>query len=109
MWIQHRDSPLLLYHYVGSLAQWMYRNDARVGKRTLERYEAFSFLNTTRVQESMTHWVKRFVEEVGVEQATVLLQGVGQVVAKNHSDDTIFLNRLLESFAEDSQHHRSST
>jgi hypothetical protein len=77
MWHKVSDSPIVLHHYVGTADQWLYRDDVR-GTRTENAYQVLLEVNNT--QDITTHrWLDDFVENVGVEQATILLKGVGKV------------------------------
>ena len=94
---RYSTSPYIVLHYPGTYEQFSYRNayDER-NVRSRERYDehkyTYEYYPTTVVEEdthgdgSETHtipnirsWLQPFVEQVGVEVAQELLQGVGQV------------------------------
>lgn len=80
MWTTNPDSPLVLHHYTGSFEQFTFRNDPREGKRTLEAFKEYDDFNVGTVDpKDVYSWLLQFVENVGMEQAKILLKGVGEV------------------------------
>lgn len=80
MWINIVESPLVLHHYVGSLEQFTFRNDPRTGKHTVETYAAYQDVNFSTVHPwDSRQWLIDFVRVMGLEKASYLMQGVGEV------------------------------
>ena len=90
----HPLSWLLIYHYPGTLEQYMFREDPRDAipgrpKRNIQMWEALgrpkqpvangSMEEIWIRDDSMSDWLEGFIEEVGTEETVRLLEGVGQV------------------------------
>jgi hypothetical protein len=120
MWIPNDESPLILYHYVGSYEQWMYRSDPR-GIRTRDLFETYRALNTSRVVERSqqdeeeeedytSRWVYDFFQTVGTERAKGLLEGVGKIEAVLHPiDELASYEALVASLVPNKNHSSTAT
>ena len=71
-------SPLVVNHYVGTYEQYTFRDDARAGMKQRDD-ERFAWYGTIQdgVDASIAPWLGRFVQEVGLQEARRLLEGVG--------------------------------
>ena len=65
-------SPFSVYHYAGTMEQFLYRAD---GRRSRQEYNQRNFLS--RHDDSAKFWLEGFVREVGSRMAKILLDGVG--------------------------------
>ena len=77
----HRANSLLqVYHYLGTLEQHNFRNDARLSLEWAgrnERYERYKG-EGVGTRDDLRPWLKAFVKSVGKEEAIRLLEGVGR-------------------------------
>ena len=89
-------SPFLVYHYAGSYEQFSYRDDGRKS-RTREAYNQRYFDFNSMADHGATFWLPRFVQEVGVDLAQVLLEGVGQLepIQSSHVSRLNFIKKHL--------------
>jgi hypothetical protein len=69
------QSSFIAYHYYGTWEQWSYRDDAR-NKRTPEAYAKLSY--NAGADDSARSWLQDFVQEMGHETASRLLEGAGR-------------------------------
>jgi hypothetical protein len=82
-WLSHRHSYLLIYHYLGTLEQFTYREDPRnqIEKRPKRDHKLWSTTGHKPVatirDDSMPRWLTGFVNHVGNEEAHRLLDRVG--------------------------------
>ena len=77
----HRDNSLLqIYHYLGTLQQFKFRNDARLSLEWAGRNERFDRYKGKGdgMQDDLRPWIKAFVDLVGGREAIRLLEGVGR-------------------------------
>jgi hypothetical protein len=73
---ENDDPVALIYHYSGSKAQFNFRRDPR-GLRFRIKYEERQKETETH-DPAITEWLSKFVDFVGLEEATYLLQDVGE-------------------------------
>ena len=79
LFIDSRHSPFLVYHYAGTFEQFSYRVDGR-NSRSRDEYNLRYFdEHSSRADDGATFWLGRFVEEMGIELASLLLDGVGEL------------------------------
>jgi len=81
-------SPLIANHYVGTLEQYLFREDPRRNTqqtRTVAAYE-LTMQQSSRIRDDSIHgWLDDFVEDVGSEAlARTLLQGAGYIDHDSH-------------------------
>lgn len=77
MWIRISESPLVIFHYVGTYEQWILRDDVR-SKRTSMLYSEMAAVNHT--EDVDTHlWLLDFIQALGEQSAAELLADVGKV------------------------------
>ena len=80
MWAANIDSPLVLHHYVGTLEQFTFRNDARQGKRTVEAYQGYQHVNfSTLPAWDRKLWLVGLVQSLGIETVHSLLHDAGRL------------------------------
>ena len=89
MWLPIKESPFVVHHYIGTQEQFLYRDDIRQDKRTLQNYNNITntiLLLQQQEQQQQTRttttslWLQNFVTMVGgYKNASFLLKGVGQV------------------------------
>jgi len=73
---ENDDPVVLVYHYSGSKAQFNFRHDPR-GQKLRIKFEERQ--KETKTHDStITGWLRKFVDFVGLEEATHLLQDVGE-------------------------------
>jgi hypothetical protein len=79
LYIQSHHQVFLINHYLGTLEQYSYRNDSRVGReRSQEEYKKYQSLNDAQDDE-VRPWLHGFVRENGHDVAAALLKGVGEL------------------------------
>jgi hypothetical protein len=67
-------SSFVVHHYIGSWEQWGFRKDPR---RTKHLYDQKTY--NQGEEDHIRPWLHGFVNQVGLEMASLLLQGVGKV------------------------------
>lgn len=83
--LDHPDSWLLIHHYLGSLEQFVSRDDPRNSIEGRPKRDASLWRQTGQspaadtFDDSLRSWLTGFVESVGYVDAKRLLAGVGQV------------------------------
>lgn len=89
---QNKHALIRVHHYLGTQEQYMFRDDPRLhanneGNRTkfgsfnargLQRYNEYN-RKAYHEDHAAKAWIRGFVNEMGVELASNLLEGVGQV------------------------------
>jgi len=79
----HRHNSLLqVYHYLGTLEQFTFRDDPRLALKDAGRNTRFARYvgkGSSQVTDDLRPWLKVFVDAVGDEDARRLLEGVGRV------------------------------
>jgi len=69
------DSILRVHHYLGSWEQYAARDDVR---RSKERFEEFGLVNFG-TDYQLQHWLRKFVERVGINKSKLLLSHTGVI------------------------------
>lgn len=70
--------PIGIHHYMGSLESFTYRDDARKNNfKSATTWDKYAHLQQGGVDDEIRPWLEGFVNLVGPEKASVLLQGVG--------------------------------
>lgn len=77
MYIKQEQSPYVVYHYAGSLEQYMFRNDPRAS-RNQNKFFVKNY-SKTWYDSTPQFWLQGFLDGVGPELAKVLLEDVGEV------------------------------
>ena len=69
------NTPLVVHHYLGTPAQYQYRDDPRRDRTQggFEKKQQYP----TEVRDTVRSWLPGFVRQVGPDQAAALLQGAG--------------------------------
>ena len=86
----HEENSLLqVHHYLGTLEQHEFRNDARqslaqAGRN--ERFEKYRGAGANETREDLRPWIKAFVNKVGKQEAIRLLEGVGRTEGWESAD-----------------------
>ena len=102
-----KKSPFRVNHYLGSWEQYSFRDDSRKGAdRSREAWEFRAHKAAER--DHVTHtWLEGFVQSVGPEKATRVLQGTGlprnYTNQHNHSDWSVDLTQ--GAFRRKDTHH----
>ena len=88
-WHNDWSSGLRINHYLGSWESYSVRTqDARKGgERSREQWEFKAHQNEDATDDIIRPWVNGFVNEVGAQQANVLLKGNGIVPPHNDNQD----------------------
>jgi len=83
--LRHQESWLLIHHYLGTYAQYSFRDDPRNAIKGRPK-RTFSLWNSTgqdppadTFDDSMRPWLSGFIDSVGEAEAALLLKGVGEV------------------------------
>lgn len=86
---QHRNALIRVHHYLGSKEQYFFRDDPRAENRTEANstlYNVRGIVRYDRLNKRANHedhaakgWITGFVQDVGLETAVELLEGVGKV------------------------------
>lgn len=86
-----KNSLLQVYHYLGTLEQFSFRDDARNTLKTAGRNRRFNRYRGVIIEtaDDLRPWIKAFIEKVGQDEALRLLEGAGRTrgwpPAKIHS------------------------
>ena len=88
---QHRNALIRVHHYLGSQEQYFFRDDPRAENSTKTNstlYNVRGIKRYDRLNKRANHedhaakgWITGFVQNVGLETAVELLEGVGKVEA----------------------------
>lgn len=78
------ESLLVVYHYLGSYEQYMFRDDPRDNipgrpKREEQWHKAGQTPAASIHDDTMGAWIEGFARDVGIEEASMLLEGTGIV------------------------------
>ena len=76
-YINMENSPLIIHHYLGTQAQYQYRDDPR-RDRTGDGFVQKQNQPTT-VRDNLRSWLGGFVKQVGPQRAQQLLAGAGSL------------------------------
>eukprot|EP00527_Entomoneis_sp_CCMP2396_P008297 CAMPEP_0198141778 /NCGR_PEP_ID=MMETSP1443-20131203/4718_1 /TAXON_ID=186043 /ORGANISM="Entomoneis sp., Strain CCMP2396" /LENGTH=522 /DNA_ID=CAMNT_0043804617 /DNA_START=143 /DNA_END=1711 /DNA_ORIENTATION=- len=72
------ETPFVVNHYLGTLAQWQYRaGDKRGQGFRLAKYQFLNSRNGLKSTDQLIPWLRGFVSSLGEEEAKILLAGVG--------------------------------
>lgn len=86
----HEENSLLqVHHYLGTLEQHEFRNDARqsfqhAGRN--ERFRKYRGMGSNQTREDLRPWIKAFISIVGKQEAIRLLGGVGRTEGWESAD-----------------------
>jgi len=93
---RYTTSFFRLNHYLDSFEAYSYRNDARADKRRCKKcYDDKGKEASKQFDDDIRPWLKRFVENVGVAKAKVLLAGAGNFVDLSPYSNALFTGGAL--------------
>ena len=92
VWINEAESLFVANHILGSIEEYSFRYDARFKFRVMT-YEDRKNVGG-HVSDEARLWLKGFVESLGVEEASRLLEGVGKELVRSSSDSTTTISNL---------------
>jgi len=72
-------APFIVHHYAGSWEEFTFRNDIRKMAKSQGAYNKLRKLYTQEEDDNARGWLRPFIDQVGLEKARFLLQGVGQL------------------------------
>ena len=75
--IRSPDQFFLINHYLGTWEQYSYRQDSRTGKERSREMFAQAQKLDEGCDDEVRPWLQGFVQEVGINEAKRLLEGVG--------------------------------
>jgi len=81
LYVQNKDSPLVVQHYIGTWEQYSFRKDARDGmkQRNAGRFEEHQLIRAMYDDTMCDGWLSELVRLRGIDHAQYLLEGVGDV------------------------------
>jgi len=83
IFLSERHAPLLANHYMGTKEQWNYRsNDSRGAECLRDLFDHQNNIVGKYYSDVLFPWLEGFVNSAGLEEASRLLEGVGELEPK---------------------------
>ena len=87
IFLSERHAPLIANHYMGTREQWNFRsNDSRGAECLRDLFDHQNNIVGKHHSDDVVPWLEGFVNSTGMEEATRLLEGVGELEPVEHEE-----------------------
>ena len=88
IFLSERHAPLLANHYMGTREQWNFRsNDSRGAECLRDLFDHQNNIVGKYHSDEVVPWLEGFVNSTGLEEASRLLEGVGELESFSEDDE----------------------